>query len=115
MRFYNRLTQVVLRRPVELGLHAPIAVMHQRLCLDHRRDRERLLQRIENQIAAQQGRGPPADDPTREHVDEERHVHEPAPRGHVPQIGDPQLVRPHGRELPRHQIRRWPRPWSPPT
>jgi L-arabonate dehydrase len=70
---------------------------------------------IEGQIAAQRGRGPPADDPTREHVDEERHVHEPAPRGHVRQIGDPQLVRPHGRELPRHQIRRWPRPWFPPT
>jgi len=30
MRSYNRLTQAVLRRPVELGLDAPIAGMHQR-------------------------------------------------------------------------------------
>src|SRR5437870_5426428 len=96
----------VLRRPVELKLHAPIAVMHQRLRLDDGAIVERLLQRIESQVAAQRGRRPPANDPTREHVDDERTVHEPAPRGDVRQIGDPQLVRPHGLELPRHQIRR---------
>ena len=94
MRFYDRLTQAVLRRPVELGLHAPIAVMHQRLRRDDGAIVERLLQRIEGQVAAQRGRRPPADDPPREHVDDERHVHEPAPRGDVRQIGDPQLVRP---------------------
>lgn len=34
MRFYDRPTDAVLRRPVDLELHAPIAVVHQRLRLD---------------------------------------------------------------------------------
>src|SRR5439155_13143743 len=44
--------------------------MHQRLRLDHGAIVERLLQRIEGQVGAQRGRRPPADDPTREHVDD---------------------------------------------
>jgi len=85
---------------------APIAVMHQRLRWDDGTIVERLLQRIEGQVGAPRGRRPPADDPTREHVDDDRHVHEPAPRRDVRQVSDPQLVQPHGGELPRHQIRR---------
>ena len=85
-----------LRIPNRQVLHAPIAVMHQWFLRNDPAIVERLLQRIEGQVAAQRGRRPPADDPTREHVDDGRHVHESAPRGHVRRVGDPQLVRPRG-------------------
>ena len=62
---------------------------------------ECLLERIERQVAAQRVRCPPADNPSRERVDQERHVHEPAPRRDVGQVGDPKLVRPCRPELPR--------------
>jgi hypothetical protein len=68
-----------LRVPDRQVLHAPIAVMHQRLRREDGAIVERLLQRIESQVATQRRRRPPADDPTRKHVDDERHVHEPSP------------------------------------
>jgi hypothetical protein len=64
---------------------------------------EGLLQGVERQIAAQRTRRPPADDPPREHVDDEGHVHEPAPGGHAGQVRDPQLVRTRRRELARDE------------
>ena len=94
------------RVPDRQVLHAPIAVVDQRLRLDERAIVEHLLQRIERKVAAQRGRRPPADDPTREHVDDDRHVYEPASGGDVRQVSDPRLIRPHGRRLPVHQIRR---------
>ena len=67
MRSYNRLTPAVLRRPVELGLPAAVAVMHQRRgpgpVVAH------LFQGIERQVAAQRTRHVPPDDPPGEHVD----------------------------------------------
>jgi hypothetical protein len=41
---------------------------------------ERVLQRIEGEIAAQRAGSPPAHDPPREHVDNARHAHDSAPR-----------------------------------
>jgi hypothetical protein len=65
-----------------------------------------LLQRVEHQIGPHRGVRAPADDATREHVDDERDVHKPAPRGDVREVRDPQLIGTLGVEVPLHQILR---------
>jgi hypothetical protein len=50
--------------------------------------------------------GHPADDPPREPVDHEGHVHEPAPGRHGRRVRDPQPIRARRRELARDQV-----PW----
>ena len=73
----------VLRRLLEPKLHASIAVMDQLLEITPRM--ERLLQRIQRQVAAQRARHPPADDLPREHVRDEGDVHKARPRHDVGQ------------------------------
>ena len=46
----------------------------------------------------------PADDHSREHVDQEREVHAPLPGAQVGQITDPQAVRRVGGEVPLDEI-----------
>lgn len=64
------------------------------------RRRARPAQRIEHQIGLHRGVRAPADDATREHVDEECDVHQAAPRRDVRAVRDPQLMRAFGVELP---------------
>src|SRR5437870_5497430 len=87
-------------------LHATITVMDEPRRLFDRSIVERLLQRIEREIAAQRIRCPPAYDPPREHVDHERDVREPSPRRHEGEVGYPKLVGRRGLELPRDQVLR---------
>src|SRR5262245_18652731 len=82
-RFYNRLTQPVLRRPVELALPPAVAVMDERLRTGARAIVERWFQRIKGQLASQRTRHTPAHDPAGEDVDHERDVREAPPRRHV--------------------------------
>ncbi len=48
---------------------------------------------------------PPPDNHPRVDVDDEAHIGDTGPRRHVRQIGDPQLVRGRGSEVPAHQVR----------
>ena len=66
---------------------------------------DRLLKGIEHEVGRQRRRHPPPDDAPREDVDDERHVDEPAPRGHVGEVRDPELIGARRRELTLHQIR----------
>jgi uncharacterized protein (UPF0248 family) len=65
-----------------------------------------LLQRVEYEIRAHRRVRAPANDATREHVDDERDVHKAAPRRDVREVRDPQLIGTLGVELPLHQILR---------
>ena len=65
---------------------------------------DRHLQRVEDQLGAHAAGGAPAQDPPAEGVDDERHVDEPGPGGHVAEVGHPQCVRPAGVEVALDQI-----------
>src|SRR5215470_18228054 len=106
MRFYNRLTQPVLRRPVELAQHPAITVMDEWLRAGTRAIVEGWFQRIEGEIAPQRARHAPAHDPPGEDVDHEGDVREAPPRRHVGQIRDPQLIRARRHEAPGDEIGR---------
>jgi hypothetical protein len=54
---------------------------------------EGLVQGIEHELAPERTRRTPPDDAAGEPVDHERDIDEAAPRRHVRQVGDPQLVR----------------------
>jgi hypothetical protein len=73
-------------------MHAAIAVMDEAGAIGPRV--ERLLERIESQVRAQRGIHAPADDPSREDVDDERDVDEAPPCRDIGQVRDPELVRP---------------------
>jgi len=53
----------VLRRPIELRLHAPVAVVNEQAL------------RVEHQVAARRRGDAPADGPTHEDIDDEAHHH----------------------------------------
>jgi hypothetical protein len=101
----NPFIQVMLRRPLESALDAPIRMMDQS-ALNRSTGMKRLLQRVENE--ARRG-GPacsPADDSSGIDVDNECDRDETAPGGDVGKIGPPKLVRPVGGELPVHLVQR---------
>ena len=80
-------------------LHSSVGVVDQTfetLCLA---GPNRLFQGVESQIGSEGVGDPPADDPSREDVDDERRVGEAGPGGHIGDVGDPQLV---GRR--RHEV-----------
>jgi hypothetical protein len=58
-----------------------------------------LVQGVGHQRGVLGGGDPPAQDPSREHVDDERDVHEPGQGPHVGEVGHPQPVR-RGRGVP---------------
>src|SRR5437879_9942791 len=89
MTFYDRLTPRLLRGPGESTLHAAITVMDEPLIASKWAIVERLLKRIERQIAAQRTGYAPANDPPGEHVDDERHVGEASPGRDIRQVRDP--------------------------
>jgi hypothetical protein len=47
---------------------------------------QRLLQRVQHEVGAQRRRDAPADNPSRERIDDERHVDEAAPGSHVREV-----------------------------
>ena len=65
----------------------------------------RLLEGVEHQVGAHRVRDLPADDPAGEDVNDEGRVDEAVGRGHVGEVGYPQLIRPRGAELSVHEIR----------
>ena len=67
---------------------------------------QRLLERIEHRIGVHRTAHAPAGDPAGEHIDDDGHVDEAHPGGDIRDVGDPQLVRPCGLELPPDAIER---------
>src|SRR5438105_3086439 len=87
-------------------LHAPVAVMHEPIGIDRTTGIERLFKSIEHEVGPRRARSLPADDPAREHVDDEGNVHEPLPRRDIGEVAHPQRIRTLGAELPVHAIQR---------
>ena len=77
--------------------------------MDHRRwapIRDGLLERIVDQRLAQRPVQRPSDDLAAPGIQDHRKVQETGPRRDVGDVGNPQLVRPTGREVALHQIGR---------
>ena len=72
--------------------------------MEAERARERLLERIQDQVGAYRAGDTPADDAARKHSDGESNVDEPRPGRDICEIGDPELIGPNGGELPLDQI-----------
>lgn len=85
-------------------LAAAIRVMDQLLRLIRAALADRLVQRIEHESGRHRGRDPPADDPTGENVDHERHIDHARPAGDISEIRDPELVRRLSRKLAVHLV-----------
>src|SRR3954471_15681262 len=96
---------MVLRRPLELTLAAPVAMMDE-AALHRTAVVQRLLKSIEDEIRMRRPRHPPADDAAGEDVDDEGHVDEALPGRHVGEIRHPQGVRMRCLEVPVHLVRR---------
>jgi hypothetical protein len=93
----------VLRRPVESGLHAAVAVVHEAVEA-FVAGPDGHLQSVESETGPQRGVDPPAHDATAEHVNDEGGVGEAGPGGHVADIGDPQAVGTVGGEAAVDQV-----------
>src|SRR4051794_12071700 len=76
--YYDRLRQA-LRRPLEPGLHAAIAMVHQAAPRERSPLVERLLQSIQDKAGLGRSRHPPADNPPGENIDHEGDIDEPLP------------------------------------
>lgn len=63
-----------------------------------------VLERVEHERRRHPRRGPPADDPAGEHVDDEGHVHHARPGRDVREVGNPQPVRVGRPELSFHMV-----------
>src|SRR5262249_34718520 len=72
--------------------------------LELERARERLLERIQDQVRMHRAGDTPADDAARKHIVDESHVYELSPGRDACEIGDPELIRPNGSELALDQI-----------
>jgi hypothetical protein len=59
-----------------------------------------LLQRIEHELGVHGAADAPADDVAGKHIDDEGDVHEPLPGRDIREVGDPELIRALGHELP---------------
>ena len=65
---------------------------------------DRLLQRVQDELGAHTGAGPPAENPPRIGIDDERDVDPPRPRRHIRDVGHPQPVRCQRREPAADQV-----------
>ena len=63
------------------------------------------LQGVEDEVGGHGGGHPPAHDQAGEDVDDEGHVGHARPGGDIGEVGDPQLVRTGGGEVPVDQVR----------
>ena len=85
-------------------LHPAVAVVHERTV--GVAAIERRFQRVKGDFAQQARRRAQADVAPPEGIRHEGDVHEAAPRGHVPEVGHPRLVRAPRGEAPLREIRR---------
>jgi len=83
-------------------LRAAVAMVHEAVGIGPRV--QRLLERIEREVALERARHSLADDATRESVDDERDVREPGPGRDVRDVGDPELARLRRHELAMHEV-----------
>lgn len=67
---------LVLRRPLESALAAPVAVVHEPATMDRPSIMQGLLQRIEHEACMRRPRGPPAHDPASIGIDDKGDVDE---------------------------------------
>ena len=67
---------------------------------------QRLLRRVEDQLRVHRARYAPTNDAASEHVDHEGDVDEPGPGRDIGEVGDPQLIRTAGLELPVDAVER---------
>jgi hypothetical protein len=103
MRFYERLTQAVLRRPVELGLTPLIGVMNH---VGRPPLRERHVERGQDELRAQMRGHGPADDAAAPRIEHDGEIQEAGPRGDVGDVRDPQPIGPGRGELAIDEVRR---------
>jgi hypothetical protein len=103
MRFYDRLTQAVLRRPIELGLRALVGVMDHggRPPLHHGH-----VQRVEDEFSPQLGGHRPADHPATPRIEDDGQIEEAGPCRDVGDVDHPELVGPGGGKVAADQIGR---------
>ncbi len=92
-----------LRVPNREILRSPIAVVDQ--LITRRPGVERLLQRIEGEIATERAGHAPAHDAAREDIDDEGDVGKAAPGRHVRQIRGPEMVESRGHKRAVHRVR----------
>ena len=81
-----------MRRPLEPGLRAAVAVMHQVAHLAPTAvidDRWLVLERVQHEISAQRRRHAPADNAPGEDVDDDRDVAKAPPRRDISKVRDP--------------------------
>src|SRR5437899_2960474 len=102
MTFYDRLTQRLLRGPVESTLTAAIGMMEQPL----RRApaRQGHPERVEREVVRDALVHRPADGEARTEIEDHRQVEPTLARRNVGDVGDPRLVRPSTLELPRQDV-----------
>src|SRR3954463_12642884 len=96
---YDRLRQT-LRRPLELGLHAAIAVVDETAAPDGPARVQGLFQRVQHEVGVRRAGDTPADNTPRKDVDDEGDIDETGPRRDVGKVGHPQGVRTQRFELP---------------
>src|SRR3954453_4820545 len=97
---------MVLRRPFESALAAPVAVVHEPATMDRPPIMQGLLQRIEHEARMRRARGPPAHDPAGIGVDHEGDVDKAGPGRDIGEVGEPENVRPWRLELAVDVIQR---------
>src|SRR6185437_13682213 len=90
-RSHRMTNKIVLRRPIESALHAPVAVMHQAAALNGSAVMQRLLEGIEDEARMRRPGDAPPDDAPGEGVDDERHVNKALPGGYIGVSGPEEL------------------------
>ena len=106
MNCYSHTSEDVLRRPLETGLRAAVAVMHQVARAVTATIVDGLLTRSEDEVRAERSRHAPADHASREHVDDEGHVDDAPPRRDGGEVRDPSLNGPGRHEVTVDEVNR---------
>src|SRR3954466_6431912 len=96
----------VFRRPLEPGLHPPVAMMHETATLDRPARVQGLLERVEHEAGVRRPAHPPADDATGISIDHKGHKDESGPGRDVGESGVAEQVRARRLKLPIDAIER---------
>ena len=107
MNTYALCNRPVLRPPIESSLHAPVGVMDEpvEIVTGSGAIPDRLLQRMQRKVGLERSGCLPTNDAPREHVGDERDVHEPGPGSDIGQIRNPEPVQGLSGELPSTRSR----------
>ena len=89
MSIYNQVNKPALRRPVELGLAAGVAVVHELDLVDPLGHGEGHPERVEDEVGAHVRRELPADHLAAVSVDHEREEDEALPAAQIGEVRDP--------------------------